>query len=66
MAASLPAVMGLAVAGVVLWAMRDGNPLLVSVSAGSVVGAGFVVTERRELGRWYGQIAARFSGTSLH
>lgn len=66
MAASLPAVVGLAVAGVVLWAMRGGNPLLVSVSAGSVVGAGFVVTERRELGRWYGQIAARFSGTSLH
>lgn len=66
MAGSLPATIGVTVAGAVLWVTRGGDPLLSSILAGTVVATGFIVTERRELGRWYGQIAARFSSASLH
>jgi O-antigen/teichoic acid export membrane protein len=66
LSSGLPALIGVGLSAAVLWLMRGSEPLLVSVVAGSVVGLGFVMTERRELGRWCGQIAARFGGTGLH
>lgn len=66
LSSGLPALIGVFASAAVLWSMRGSEPLLVCVVAGAVVGIGFAAMERRELRRWYGQIAARFGGTGLH